>query len=339
MSARKSHPTRGDGSFAPLQADGIEPTRVRTAPPSDQSSSNSAPARAGPPDENATQVPARTRLDVIAGPDAGKSHRLHGVRIVVGRSSACDLRVADSSVSRRHLEFVVSDECVLVRDLGSGNGTRVNGQRIDERVLRDQDEIAIGRTRFRFVDELAGLRRARPAPATPRSTPRPFSAPTPTTPNRRVVTAERVAPGAPPRPRRRRGVLIAGAVLAVAVAAAIAFAIRPVREAVLGGAGSVTGAEQRFLNPPAQATASALSGKAPDPAAPAAALPPEPEVAPAPSATPSAALVAEKPQQAKPTEQKTVPSATPSAAPVAAKPEQAKTREKKTAPSAKRRKE
>ncbi len=110
-------------------------------------------------DENATRTGPPIHLEVIAGPDQGRTRRFRGVRMVIGRIHGCDFKLADDSVSRRHLEIILGDDGVLLRDLGSGNGTRVNGDKVTESRLQDGDEIAIGKTRFRFVDELAALRR------------------------------------------------------------------------------------------------------------------------------------------------------------------------------------
>ncbi len=52
--------------------------------------------------------------------------------IVVGRRPDCDVRVPQPGVSRRHCELVVRDDTLVVRDLGSSNGTYVNGTRVGE---------------------------------------------------------------------------------------------------------------------------------------------------------------------------------------------------------------
>ncbi len=109
--------------------------------------------RAGPP----------FRLEIVLGPDQGKTKRFRGVRMVVGRVPGCDLKLSDQSVSRRHLEMIQGEKGVMLRDLGSGNGTKINGQKVSEQLLQDGDEIAIGKTKFKFVDELAQYRKAREA--------------------------------------------------------------------------------------------------------------------------------------------------------------------------------
>jgi pSer/pThr/pTyr-binding forkhead associated (FHA) protein len=104
---------------------------------------NSEVTRAGPP----------CKLVILAGPDRGKVYRFKGVRMVVGRTQGCAVWLSDPSVSRRHLELVVASEGILLRDLGSGNGTRVNGQPLTEGPLKHLDVIQIGQTQLQFVDE------------------------------------------------------------------------------------------------------------------------------------------------------------------------------------------
>ena len=65
-------------------------------------------------------------------------------RIVLGRTNSCDLRIPLPSVSRQHCEMVVEDDTLLVRDLGSSNGTYHNGNRVQETTLSAGDEIVIG---------------------------------------------------------------------------------------------------------------------------------------------------------------------------------------------------
>lgn len=114
-------------------------------------------------DENATRAGPPIHVEVISGPDQGKTRRFRGVRMVIGRTQGCDFKLSDGSISRRHLELVVGDKGVLLRDLGSGNGTKVNGEKVNEKLLQDGDEVALGQTRFRFVDELEALRKKQEA--------------------------------------------------------------------------------------------------------------------------------------------------------------------------------
>lgn len=65
---------------------------------------------------------------------------------VVGRSADADLRLADTGVSRSHAELRLEGDAVRVVDLGSTNGTLVNGRRVAEAVLADGDRLDIGAT-------------------------------------------------------------------------------------------------------------------------------------------------------------------------------------------------
>jgi pSer/pThr/pTyr-binding forkhead associated (FHA) protein len=70
--------------------------------------------------------------------------------IVVGRYRGCSVRIASSRVSRRHCCLALDRDGVLVRDLGSTNGTRINRQRIEEGLLRPGDELSIAHFRYRL---------------------------------------------------------------------------------------------------------------------------------------------------------------------------------------------
>ena len=112
-------------------------------------------------DENATRAGPPLQLEIVGGPDQGKKRRFKGVRMVIGRTSGVDFQLTDQSVSRRHIELVAGDAGVMLRDLGSGNGTRVNGEKVAERQLQHDDVIQIGKTKIRFVDEGAALKKLR----------------------------------------------------------------------------------------------------------------------------------------------------------------------------------
>ncbi|UFR07478.1 FHA domain-containing protein [Streptomyces sp. Go40/10] len=80
---------------------------------------------------------APTRLHVVAGPDAGGVHLLHGGRITVGRSVDADVPLDDPDVSRLHCAVTVgTDGRVSVTDLGSTNGTTLDGVRVTDRPVR-----------------------------------------------------------------------------------------------------------------------------------------------------------------------------------------------------------
>jgi hypothetical protein len=75
---------------------------------------------------------------------------LIGARLEIGRSSACQIVLADDTVSRRHAELRFEDGRWLLRDLGSSNGTFVNGRLVTEAEVRRGDVIALGGCEIRL---------------------------------------------------------------------------------------------------------------------------------------------------------------------------------------------
>jgi hypothetical protein len=71
-----------------------------------------------------------------------------GAPIRIGRAPECELVLRDSRVSRRHARLMARDGVLILTDLGSTNGTRVNGHRITEVALGAGDRIEIGETRL-----------------------------------------------------------------------------------------------------------------------------------------------------------------------------------------------
>jgi pSer/pThr/pTyr-binding forkhead associated (FHA) protein len=69
---------------------------------------------------------------------------------LVGRDEDCDLRLDHKSISKLHCVIVKTDGLLLVRDLGSTNGTRVNGQRVRRAALLPNDTLAIANLRYQI---------------------------------------------------------------------------------------------------------------------------------------------------------------------------------------------
>jgi DNA-binding NtrC family response regulator len=93
---------------------------------------------------------AKYRLEVIEGPDQGRSVQGGSEEIAVGTSEANDLVLADPSVSRHHVAIAPTAKGLLVRDLGSTNGTALNGVVIERAYLAPNAVISIGATKLRF---------------------------------------------------------------------------------------------------------------------------------------------------------------------------------------------
>jgi two-component system, cell cycle response regulator len=90
-------------------------------------------------------------LVVIYGAELGKKYNLESPTMIIGRSSKCDVQIDQESVSRNHCKLINTGKSVMIRDLGSTNGTYVNDVPIDEHVLRDGDLIKIGRSILKFL--------------------------------------------------------------------------------------------------------------------------------------------------------------------------------------------
>ncbi|HWE36784.1 MAG TPA: FHA domain-containing protein [Isosphaeraceae bacterium] len=84
--------------------------------------------------------------------DEGPNIPLGPSPTVVGRHPGCDAWLESRRVSRRHCCLVRAEGEVFVRDLGSTNGTWINGHRVDEGRLRPGDELAVGGVRYRIED-------------------------------------------------------------------------------------------------------------------------------------------------------------------------------------------
>jgi len=94
--------------------------------------------------------PGAPSVLVRLGPDGGTPYPL-GSRAVVGRLESCDVPVNDKSVSREHARLSRLRDGYVIEDLGSTNGTLVNGRRINEAVLlRPGDRVTIGSVDFRY---------------------------------------------------------------------------------------------------------------------------------------------------------------------------------------------
>jgi two-component system, NtrC family, response regulator HydG len=116
-------------------------------------------------DERSTEVrrgagvPAETaclrfRIEVIAGDDAGRVLDLAGdrpQRALVGQGVACDLRLADRQVSRRHFALDITADGIRLTDLASTNGTFVDGLRVFDALLRGGELVQLGGVTLRVT--------------------------------------------------------------------------------------------------------------------------------------------------------------------------------------------
>ena len=112
--------------------------------------------RKGAPDGG---LPAgmHVQLNFISGPDRGLVKKLWKRATVLGRADA-DITLSDDAASKQHLEISVGDKGLAVRDLGSTNGTMLNGVPVKRAAVHNLDELTIGETviKVSILEDAAG---------------------------------------------------------------------------------------------------------------------------------------------------------------------------------------
>jgi predicted component of type VI protein secretion system len=142
--------------------DGQPSPRSQPATPS-RPAAPAAPAPATPAREEPrspiehTQVVSSTpraglQLRVVSGADAGRTAPVSGQRMTLGRLSSCDVPIQDSTVSREHAALVRRGGAWWVIDLGSTNGTRVNGVKAAEQPVHPGDRLELGDAVLELVE-------------------------------------------------------------------------------------------------------------------------------------------------------------------------------------------
>jgi len=98
-------------------------------------------------------------LFVIQGADQGKRFELKSSPVALGRESSNAIRLHDTEVSRRHAEIRLDDQRYRIVDLGSANGTFVNGHLVDQAPLRTGDRLQLGQTVMLYNEGTLGAAR------------------------------------------------------------------------------------------------------------------------------------------------------------------------------------
>ena len=105
----------------------------------------------------------QVRLKIAGGSKAGTEIPVRGPECVIGRGDDCHLRTQSDAVSRHHCVIRTSENEVTVRDLGSRNGTFVNGEQVtQDAVLLDGDHLRVGPLEFQVMVEQTVSRPKRP---------------------------------------------------------------------------------------------------------------------------------------------------------------------------------
>ncbi len=99
----------------------------------------------------------RAYLIVLAGSAVGEMYKITKDETIIGRGSQADIQVIDEGISRKHASIRLEGDRVVVQDLGSTNGTYLNGEKVGVHPLQDGDKIQVGSTtilKFTFHDSL-----------------------------------------------------------------------------------------------------------------------------------------------------------------------------------------
>jgi len=144
--------TQPEEAAEPPRAVGLPAAAAVPAPiPAEPPAATMVYRPVSPLDEE-SDTPPEVAREVVTLTVDGRVVTLTSGRVVIGRSRECDVRVDDGNVSRRHAELVQeSPSAWAVADLGSTNGTEVNGRRVKKRTrVNDGDRITIGSTELVF---------------------------------------------------------------------------------------------------------------------------------------------------------------------------------------------
>jgi hypothetical protein len=135
---------------APVAAPVVAPTPPAPALESAPSTTMIYPAREWADASAEAQPSPEPPREVVTITLAGHAHPITSRSFVIGRSRECDLRVTDGNASRRHAEITQEGSVYVLVDLGSTNGTELNGRRVTRQELSDGDRITIGATDLVF---------------------------------------------------------------------------------------------------------------------------------------------------------------------------------------------
>jgi Protein of unknown function (DUF3662)/FHA domain len=107
-----------------------------------------------PGEVRADRVHAPASLTLLTGSRKGQGHfPLSGIQLVMGRATDADITLTDPGISRHHARIVREGDDFIVEDLGSTNGTEVNGQLVKRRRLADGDRVRLGSSTLQFRRE------------------------------------------------------------------------------------------------------------------------------------------------------------------------------------------
>jgi pSer/pThr/pTyr-binding forkhead associated (FHA) protein len=110
-------------------------------------------------------------LQIVTTEDPAPVHELTEEKTTIGRLPDNTIQIDDGSVSSHHAELILEGERYHLHDLGSTNGTTVNGETITDAILRNGDEVRFGTVQTVFVGEAEEAESSQPLPeSAPRTT-------------------------------------------------------------------------------------------------------------------------------------------------------------------------
>ena len=118
------------------------------------------------PDENTRVVPKKGRqgdekvpvtikaiIEVMNGNKAGTTYHITQKLTTIGRTGDVDIKIDDDALSRCHAAITYNNMEFRIKDLGSANGTILNGSEVKEYALRNNDKVIVGETMLQFTIE------------------------------------------------------------------------------------------------------------------------------------------------------------------------------------------
>jgi diguanylate cyclase (GGDEF)-like protein len=96
-------------------------------------------------------------LIVLQGSNLGEMHKVEGPETIIGRAMSAQVRLNDDGISRRHCRVLQIGGQVIIEDLGSANGTLVNGEAVQHQALKEGDKVRLGANtmlKFTYQDKL-----------------------------------------------------------------------------------------------------------------------------------------------------------------------------------------
>ncbi|MFA5190201.1 MAG: FHA domain-containing protein [Verrucomicrobiia bacterium] len=145
------------------------------------------------------------KLRILQGRRRGREYSVGSDPVTIGRAPQCDIVIPDDQlVSSEHADVRVDEQGQLVvRDLESVNGTEINGEPVEESVLKPGDEIAIGSTIFEVIEEAGRPAREAEPPPPPKRAPATEKLPVATAPATEEVEEEDEEEVEPPRKKKK----------------------------------------------------------------------------------------------------------------------------------------